>query len=217
MPVEKVVRNKSRCWGLWRVTESPNLLAAKLTPFEQIPDAITHDTKRLEWIAGRLLTRHLLEELGVEYRGIAKNEHGKPHLAGCSFKLSLSHSFPFVAAIVDEVNEVGIDLEQPKEKLIRVGHRVLSAHELDDAGSDLKKHCIYWCAKEALIKLHGRKDLILAENLRIDPFTIENEGHILGRIIVGQDQSMINLYYRVFDNFVLSFTLPPDNMPTKPD
>ncbi len=217
MPVEKVVRIKGRCWGLWRLTESPATLTGMLADFEQIPDTISHEKKRVEWIAGRLLTRHLLEEIGGAYQGIAKNEDGKPHLIGSSFRLSLSHSFPFVAAIIDAVNEVGIDLEQPKEKLIRIAHRVLSPIELRDAGDDIKKHCVYWCAKEALIKLHGKKDLILAENLQIMPFELKNEGYIPGRIIVGPNQSMVNLYYRVFDNFVLSFTLPPDGNHAEPN
>lgn len=217
MPVEKVVSSKGRCWGLWRITESPAALAEKLAHFEHIPETITHERKRIEWMAGRLLTRHLLEELGIAYQGIAKNEHGKPHLVGSFLRLSLSHSFPYVAVIVDEANEVGIDLEQPKQKLIRVAHRVLSPSELENAGDDITKHCVYWCAKEALIKLYGKKDLILAENLQIMPFQLKNEGYIPGRIIVGPNQSMVNLYYRVFDNFVLSFTLPPEGGHAEPN
>ncbi len=217
MPVEKVVSSKGRCWGLWQITESAADLAEKLAHFEHVPETITHERKRIEWIAGRLLTRHLLEGLGIPYQGIAKNEHGKPNLIGSSHRLSLSHSFPYVAVIVDQSNEVGIDLEQPKPKLIRIAHRVLSAMELEDAGDDIAKHCVYWCAKEAMIKLYGKKDLTLAENLQILPFQLKNEGYIPGRIIVGPDQSMVNLYYRVFDNFVLSFTLPPDDAHAEPN
>jgi 4'-phosphopantetheinyl transferase len=66
---------------------------------------------------------------------------------------------------------------------------------------------VYWCAKESLIKIHGKKDLILAENIHIEAFELDQSGHIIGRIIVNQQETMVPLYYRVFPDFVLVFSI----------
>lgn len=208
MPLERLVHEGTRTWGLWNITESEQEFEAWLAKNQEIPPVIHNAQKRLEWLAGRVLTQSLLEKRGLPFRGITKNEHGKPFLSSYSFHLSLSHSYPFVAAIVDELYPVGIDLEQPKAKLIRVAPRVLAADELADAGTIVEKHCIYWCAKETLIKIYGKKDLVLAENIHVDAFELSQTGQILGRIIVNEQQSLIPLYYRVFSDFILVFSLP---------
>jgi hypothetical protein len=65
------------------------------------------------------------------------------------------------------------------------------------------KHCIYWCAKEALIKIHGKKDLVFAENMKIAPFLKEKQGKIVGSIIVNSETTAIPLQYFVHENFVV--------------
>jgi 4'-phosphopantetheinyl transferase len=205
MPLVKLVNEGTRAWGLWKITESEEELSAEMQRVENIPATLQHSSKRLEWLSGRVLTQCLLASKGAAYAGMVKNEHGKPSLKHSPYYISLTHSFPFVGAIIDIEKEVGIDLEQPKDKLLRVGPRVLSESELKDAGSDKLKHCIYWCSKEALIKIHGRKDLILAQNLYIEPFILASRGQILGRIIVNDDERSIPLYYQVFDAFVMVF------------
>src|SRR5690606_11645385 len=108
--------------------------------------------KRLEFLAGRALIRALLREWNLPYPGLTKDAYGKPFLIGSPLHLSLSHSYPFVAAVLHRHKNVGIDLEQPKDKLLRIAPRVLCADELRNAGNDVVKHCVYWCAKEALVK-----------------------------------------------------------------
>ncbi len=208
MPLERLVHEGTRTWALWNITEAEHELAVSLTDGQQIPSTIHNQQKRLEWFAGRVLTQRLLEKRSLPFSGIIKDEHGKPSLSGYPFHLSLSHSYPFVAAILDEHFPVGIDLEQPKAKLIRVAPRVLAPDELNDAGTILTKHCVYWCAKESLIKIYGKKNLVLAENIHVAAFELEQSGHILGRIIVNQEETMIPLYYRVFPEFVLVFNSP---------
>jgi 4'-phosphopantetheinyl transferase len=204
MPLEKIVLEQDRVWGLWEINEDEQALVPKL-PQESIPESLTNPNKRVEWLCGRILVKALTESMGLVYRGILKDEHGKPSIAGYSHHISLSHSYPYVAAVIDKFQPVGIDLEQPKTKLLRIAPRVLHPTELLDAGDDLLKHCIYWCAKEALIKFYGKKDLILAENLIIDPFSRKDEGTITGRIIVRTEATIVPLYYTVTPNFVMVF------------
>jgi 4'-phosphopantetheinyl transferase len=205
MPLEVFETGDKRAWALWRISESESELRSLLNDDEAVPDNLSNEAKRLEWVAGRILTQTLVENFGRHYRGMTKDTHGKPLLNDCNFNVSLSHSFPFVAVAMDKERVVGIDLEQPKEKLLRVASRVMSEGEQADAGSDVRKHCVYWCAKEALIKIHGKKDLTLAKNLIIEPFPLQEDGNLLGRIIVDDIESLVPLYYRVFQSFVVVF------------
>ena len=64
--------------------------------------------------------------------------------------------------------------------------------------------------KESLVKLYGKKDLIFAENMFIEPFQRADEGDIMGKIIIGGSETMIPLHYIVYTNFVLVFTCRPN-------
>ena len=205
MPLEIFEMGNQRAWALWRISESEAQIAELLRSSEPIPASISNAEKRLEWLTGRLLTQSLLESFNLPYTGIVKDAFGKPFVKNSPAHLSLTHSFPLVGAILDQRHEVGIDLEQPKEKLLRVAARVLSPSELSDAGSDIIKHCVYWCSKETLIKIHGRKDLTLSRDLIVQPFNLASEGNITGRIIVNAVERLIPLYYRIFKQFVVVF------------
>lgn len=203
MPLEKLELSTERAWGLWHIREPEDELLDQVREFEKIPPHITHEQKRLEFCVGRVLAKTLIEKLSVKFEGIVKNEFGKPFFRNNNYQLSLSHSYPYVGALIDKSKSVGIDVEQIKSKLLKIAPRVLHPTELKDAGDNETKHCIYWCAKEALIKIYGKKDLVFAENLIIIPFTLQNQGNISGRIIVNNTETTIPLYYEVHNGFTV--------------
>jgi 4'-phosphopantetheinyl transferase len=203
MALEKIVITNTGGWALWKIEEDEEALQRIVGSVDELPPSIHNSKKRMEWLAGRVVVKTIMERLGLPFKGIVKDEFGKPFPKAYDYQLSLSHSYPYVGALIDREISVGIDLEQPQEKLLRVAPRVFHKDELTDAGSDLVKCCIYWCAKEALIKIYGKKDLTLAENLLISAFRRENEGPILGRIIVKDIETVIPLYYIVYPNFVV--------------
>ena len=88
---------------------------------------------------------------------------------------------------------------------MRIASRIHHVDELNDAGTDIIKHCIYWCAKETLIKIYGKKDLVFSENMKILPFDRHSEGDIIGKIVVKDTERVIPLYYIVNPEFVLVF------------
>ena len=206
MPLEKLeFQPEVRAWGIWRIAENEQILLDQVKDYESIPDTITHSEKRLEFIAGRVLARNLLEALGKPFQGVTKDVYGKPFFKQNTIQLSLSHSYPYVAALTDIHKSVGIDLEQIKKKLVKIAPRVLHQSEQDDAGTDELKHCIYWCAKETLVKVYGKKDLVFSENLFIEPFRLENAGHLKGKIIINETETEVSLEYYVFDSFAIVF------------
>jgi 4'-phosphopantetheinyl transferase len=203
MPLENLHSNTNRAWALWKIDETESFFAGEVYTVEQIPDTITNSQKRLEYLAARVLLKVLLNQWNIPFEGLTKDIFGKPFLKNSDCHISLSHSYPYVAAIIDRHQEVGIDLEQPKDKLLRIASRVLSESELYDAGANPVKHCIYWSAKETLIKIYGKKGLALAQNLQIEPFLLQNQGNLVGRIIVEGISITIKLTYIVYDNFVV--------------
>lgn len=206
MPLEKIVVEKERAWALWEISEDEKTLNVEISKYEAISDALTNPQKRLEWLAGRVATKALMQSQKLTFRGLIKDEYGKPFPKGYEFHLSLSHSFPYVAVCMDNRHPVGIDLEQPKQKLLRIASRIHHEQELHDLGTDVVKHCIYWCAKESLLKLYGKKDLIFAENMFIEPFDRKNEGDITGKFLIGGTERLIPLHYVVYPSFVVVFT-----------
>ncbi|MDH5474340.1 MAG: 4'-phosphopantetheinyl transferase superfamily protein [Cyclobacteriaceae bacterium] len=189
MPIIKIDQiNKNAAVGLWKIDESESKLYTLMNqnPVLQLPAPdISNVIKKQEWMAGRLMLKSLVEHLGLSYYGIYKDIVGKPHLNNHSHHISLTHSFPWVGAIVCKNGAVGIDLEQPKEKLRRIAYKFLSNKEMDQAGDDVEKLCVYWCAKEALYKLKGKKGIIFKDNLFLEPFELDEKMELIGNIIEG--------------------------------
>lgn len=208
MPLSKIETiGTQSAWGLWYITEEePDL---SYLSFESCPDEIIHPQKRLEYLAGRALMRTLVESIRLTYEGIRKDEFGKPFLKSHSHSISLSHSYPYVAAQIDQNQTVGIDVEQIKEKLRQVGPRVLSQDEVADAEDSLVKLCIYWCAKEALYKIHGKRNVLFSDHLHVHPFELAESGSLQAHIDVSGAERMVQLRYHVTKEYVTVYTDTP--------
>jgi 4'-phosphopantetheinyl transferase len=79
-------------------------------------EGINHPVKQRERLAARCCVRELVVQTGKTYEGIVKDDHDKPHLIGLKYHISISHSFPYAAAILHKKLRVGIDVEKPVEK-----------------------------------------------------------------------------------------------------
>ncbi len=191
-------------WAVWHITESESQLSNGI--IGSAPEEIVNEKKRLEWLASRQLILTLCNHLGLRFFGLRKDEFGKPFLEKYPHHLSLSHSFPFVAAQVDYDHPVGIDLEQPRQKLLNIAPRIMSSAELKDAGSDIIKHCVYWCAKETMFKIHGIGGLHFSNQLNVTPFLLQEEGNLIGIISEKNTETKVELCYEVNPDFVLVYT-----------
>ncbi len=201
MPLQEINQTSNQSgWAVWHIEENADQLANKIigTP----PTEMTHENKKLEWLAARHLVLSLSNHLGLRYFGVKKDAFGKPFLEKYPHHLSLSHSFPYVAAQIDYDQPVGIDLEQPKTKILRIGPRIFSPIELKDAGTDVVKHTVYWCAKETMFKIHGIGNVHFSNQLNIEPFLLQEEGTLKGTITSGK-KIKVNLDYRIEPGFVL--------------
>src|SRR4051812_28422574 len=91
--------------AIWKVEEPE----AFFTERTGLTSDIKNDKRRVEYLAGRYLLRHLEAEFPLHE--IKKDEHEKPRVADDAHYFSISHSRPYIAVVVDPVSEAGIDIQ----------------------------------------------------------------------------------------------------------
>ena len=168
---EKIEENSTLL--LWSLTESEPELRKSLGSAYNFKDleSISHPQKIREWLASRLLIKTLAEQTGRFYEGTHKDKHGKAFLVNNDSHISITHTADYVAAVINPLTPVGIDMEKMSEKLQRTSRKFLSESEQTHAGDDLSALCIYWCAKEAIYKLYGKKKISFKESIFIERFS----------------------------------------------
>lgn len=153
---------------------------------------ITHPAQRVEWLACRVAVRELIEAQGMHYQGLQKDEYGKPFLMDLPWHISLSHTAGWAAAVVHRSRPVGIDIEPIREQFKRVVPRVLSSDEIDHAAGDPHRLAMYWCAKEAMYKLYGKRQLTFRDHLHVDPFP-PSADHLTGYVRLPDHQEQLTI------------------------
>ncbi len=148
--------------AIWRIEEPEVFFAARtgLNP------SIRHGQKRLEHLAGRFLVQHLWPE--IEFEEIVIGPNGKPHapdLSGRAF--SISHSFPYVAAIVTNGLPCGIDIQIPKDSIAAIRPKFLSAPETALFRITDEQLLWLWSAKEAVYKWANTAGLQLLRDIEL--------------------------------------------------
>lgn len=188
--------------ALWRIEEDVNFFESKFHIYPEIQNA----SSRLQWYA----TRNLVNELQGEYTEVLKDEFNKPYLAAGKPNISLTHTALYAGAMLSDSHIVGMDIEMIRPKIERITHKFLREDEIAAIHPDekLEKLILYWSAKEALYKLHGRKQLEFMTQLLIDPFDLQQKGTATARIIaddIAPDDLV--LHYEFFDDHVLTYVL----------
>ena len=196
--------------GLWHLTEDESFFTPHVDLLVADPRnlaSIHHAKRRVEWLAGRYLVMELARRINLRFVGIWTDEYNKPHLIANNAKISLSHTPPYVVAILDVRSLCGIDVEGFRPKLIPLSTKFLSQEELDIAHGDVEKLAIFWGAKEALYKLHGRKSLIFKDNLLIRDFEYSSgRATFRGIIDLNDEHEEYRMFSWKFGEYVLVYT-----------
>ena len=198
--------------GIWHITESVEELLSMIprsigTKKDLSAQALNpNERRRKEWLVARILAEQLTGEKDIR---IIYDEHKKPFLENSKKHISLSHSRDLLAVITDEA-ETGIDIELIKPKVVRIKEKFMSGEELGSLQENNQEEqlTIYWCAKESLYKLYGKKELHFKENILIDGFTYNKEGIVSGRIVTENFNHNFHLAYLNLDDFMLAYVLP---------
>ena len=166
-------------FAIWKIEESADELYAQLQLREheqKVIDGLNNGKRNLHWLSTRVLLRKLLNT--SEYIDCETDEHGKPFLPNSPYHISFSHSFDYAAVIISKDKPVGIDIEIIKDKIERVANKFLVEKEIDFIDKQHKIEHLYicWCAKEAIYKLQGKRNVSFKDHIRLKAFPFQKEG-----------------------------------------
>ena len=193
--------------AVWQVTESESeLRELSSTPSDELEEISYIKSESLR--KQRLAVRALLDVLFEDKVYLAHHDNGKPYIENNSINISITHTDKYVAVILDENEEVGIDVESLDRDFSVVEKKALSEDEIDDLEDDREEKneqlAIYWCAKEAIFKRLSAYRVNFAEQIEVERFRPKGEGE-LDATFIHKDgyEEEFELEYITFDNHVL--------------
>ena len=193
--------------AVWKITETEEqLMELSSTPSDEMEEISFIKSESLR--KQRLAVRALLNELFGEKVYLAHHDNGKPYIENDSINISISHTDKYVAVILDQNDEVGIDIESLDRDFSAVEKRALSEDEIDDLDDDkMEKNfqlAIYWCAKEAIFKKISKYNVDFAEQIEIEKFRNNEEGELEATFIHKDGyEEEYKLEYMTFDRHLL--------------
>jgi 4'-phosphopantetheinyl transferase len=202
--------NADTLLGFWDLQEPAEVLRRQLqalAPPELDLPAFTSPGRQQQWLGGRLLAYTLLPGLIPTRPLLVALPGSKPFFDQPGLHLSISHTHHQVVVLLSRSGPVGIDIEAIQPKVLRVKDKFLTQAEQEAAGDDLNKTLIYWCTKETLYKLYGRKQVLFREHLQVKPFVLQPRGHLEARIQTLELQQDYMVYYEVGTDFILTYCL----------
>ncbi len=195
--------------GLWRIEESSAQLTRHLdTSPEDLAflKKISHPVKQCESLAARLVVREILRDWREPYYGIRKDSFDRPYLLNSAFQISMSHAKDYGLALVHRHKPTGIDMEAVRQQLRRISFKFLSVQEKKRQPYQLEELTVLWVVKEALYKLHGRKNLTFSQHLLTQPFQLKTKGVIESSISPDHEPARpYQVYYHKFENYYIAY------------
>lgn len=190
--------------GVWQITETEEeLIALSATPTDEMEEISFIKSESLR--KQRLAVRALLNALFEEKVYLSHHDNGKPYLENNPTNISITHTEKYVAVILHDENDCGIDVESLDRDFSAVEKKALSEDEIEDLEDEKRNEqlAIYWCAKEAIFKLLSRYNVDFAEQIEIERFRPRGEGELEATFTSKDDEEEFDLEYITFDRHVL--------------
>ena len=191
--------------AVWQITETEQeLIELSSTPSDEMEEIsyIRSESQRKQ----RLAVRALLNEVFEEKVYLSHHDNGKPYLENMVTNISITHTEKYVAIILHDEEDLGIDLESLDRDFSAVEKRALSEDEIDDLDDERRNEqlAIYWCAKEAIFKRVSAYKVDFAEQIEIERFRPRGEGELEATFIHKDGyEEEFELEYMTFDRHVL--------------
>jgi len=195
-------------FALWKIEEEATELYNKLqldshekAYFEKISKSKRH----LHWLGTRVLLRTMLRT--DEYIDCKVDVHGKPYLVNLPYHISFSHSFNYAAVMLSRNAPVGIDIELVKEKVERIAEKFMRPAEMNFIEEAHKIEHLYvcWCAKEAIYKCYGQKEVSFADNILLQPFEFAKAGTLQARLNKGEVDINYKVEYLQYEDYMIGY------------
>ena len=191
--------------AVWQITETEEeLIQLSATPTDEMEEISFIQSESLR--KQRLAVRALLNTLFDEKVYLSHHDNGKPYLENNPVNISITHTQKYVAVILHEEEDCGIDIESLDRDFSAVEKKALSEDEIEDLDDEKRNEqlAIYWCAKEAVFKLLSRYSVDFAEQIEVERFHPRGEGELEATFIdKNGDEDEYDLEYITFDRHVL--------------
>ncbi|MCQ2187985.1 MAG: 4'-phosphopantetheinyl transferase superfamily protein [Bacteroidales bacterium] len=193
--------------GVWQITESEEeLRELSSVPSDELEEISYIKSESLR--KQKLAVRALLDAMFEEKVYLNHHDNGKPYIENSAINISITHTAKYVAVILNDTEEVGIDCESLDRDFSAVEKKALSEDEKDDLDDDADERreqlAMYWCAKEAVFKLVSVYNVDFAEQIEVEDFHPRGEGELEATFIHKDGyEEEYELSYITFDRHVL--------------
>ena len=191
--------------AVWQITETEDeLKALSSVPSDEMEEIslFGSESQRKQ----KLAVRALINELFDEKMYLDHHDNGKPYLENCATNISITHTEKYVAVIIHDEDDLGIDIESLDRDFSAVEQRALSEDEIEDLDDDSlnEQLAIYWCAKEAIFKRMSQLRVDFAEQIEVEKFRPKGKGELEATFIhKNGHEEEFDLGYVIFDRHVL--------------
>ncbi|MBK9270841.1 MAG: 4'-phosphopantetheinyl transferase superfamily protein [Saprospiraceae bacterium] len=191
---------------IWRIEEPESFFMDQVEWTSSELDSIRHfqSKRRLEYLASRFLLYKHQPELSPQH--IIRDEFGKLLLKDGVHKISISHSGRY-SSYVKSIREVGIDLQVCLPKVLHILPKFLHPEDqlfFKQTGTlSIEEATLAWCAKEAVYKAHGKRNIHFKEQIRLyfkDGFGLKGSGS--ATLSWTNQRKDYHLYYEIHEDFV---------------
>ena len=207
MSVYKVIKvNENTTAFIWKIEETFDALFSGTNLNERSLKRL-NGMKSESHQKGFLSIRYLLKKAGYTDFDLFYDEQGKPNLKDGK-QISITHSNNFSAIIVGNQN-VGIDIEMQREKIIRIADKFIEFEfeYLDkDAEDYIRKLTVIWGAKEAKYKMCNSRSLSFKDDMKVFSFDIKEK---TGEASVQQNDfdKKFKFFFEEFEIFTLVYAI----------
>jgi 4'-phosphopantetheinyl transferase EntD len=209
MPVLQTYTSPLR--GVWKITETFRELMDLYQPnneeFRTYINNMKSETRKKEYIAVRLLLRHLLgKEVQILY-----NRDGSPYLTDNEYFISISHTKGYAGVILSGESSPGIDIEYRSERALTLKKRFLNRKELylmemEKSISPADFATVFWCAKETAFKSLKCENVDFIKHLGIFALLMKkNSGTLLMRETRTDRKQSFAIDFEIADDRVLTW------------
>ena len=192
---------------IWKIEESENELAKDIV-------LTSHCQKRMMGMKsemhrkGFLSIRHLMGEAGYVDADLYYDRVGKPHLNDGKH-ISITHSNQFTGIIVSDVEEVGIDIEMQRDKILRIAHKFTPIEEyrtIANTEALIRKLTVVWGCKESLYKIYAEPGLSFLQHIVIKDFALPDKC-TKGEVLYQGRSTSFNIKFLEFNGFTCVYAV----------
>ena len=181
MPLHKVIHiNTNTKLYLWKIDEDFDTLFSQVrlkdSSLERIKSMKSESHQK-----GFLAVRMLLQHNDYSDFDLFYDSFGKPQIKpqGCSIKeveVSISHSHQFSAIVISD-KKVGLDVEQIREKVLRIAPRFMNVSHLENLTQEqkIKKATVVWGIKESIFKIKNEAGISFPNHIFEEDFDFQDK------------------------------------------